>query len=376
MIRLSVALLTAGAMFAQAPPPQAAQTTQAAPVPTRLTGQQAAEMIGRSLQLMESTATVLPSLKGSSVSLVADARAAVEDLQRTPGNAAHTYHFMNDLRAYIQLADLLPQPADMPQEGVRQLTELRANVNLLESYFRQLLITKETQLRNPDRDNLRRYAAANQSMQAATPGRVVFFGDSITDGWRLNEYFPGKDFVNRGISGQVTGEMLGRMQADVINLKPRAMILLAGTNDLARGTDVRTVENNIMMIAELAKTNNIKLLLCSILPVSDYHKSENPRFEMTKVRDPAKIREVNSWMQSLCKSAWCNYVDYFSAMVDSAGMLQSDLADDGLHPNAKGYRIMAPIAQKSIEEVIHPAAPTAAPPPAEKKRNLNPFSKQ
>jgi lysophospholipase L1-like esterase len=184
--------------------------------------------------------------------------------------------------------------------------------------------------------------------------------------------------VNRGISGQVTNEMLGRMKEDVIDLHPRAMILLAGTNDLARGTEPRILENNLIMITELAKANNIRVMLSSILPVSDYHKTENPRFEMSKTHEPQKIREVNQWIQNYCRSGMCTYVDYFSAMVDSAGMMQADLADDGLHPNAKGYRIMAPIAQKAIDEVIRPAAPApvaAPPPPEDKKRRLNPFSK-
>jgi lysophospholipase L1-like esterase len=346
--------------------------------PARLTSQQAADMLVRCVQLMESTATVLPNLKASSVSLIADARSTLADLQRTPNNSAFTYHFLNDIQAYLQLADVLPRPADVPQEGQRQLSELHADYGRLETWFRQLLITKETQLRSPDRDNVKRYSAANQSAQAPTPSRVVFFGDSITDFWHLNEYFPGKDYIDRGISGQVTSEMLGRMKPDVIDLRPRAMILLAGTNDLSRGTDTRTIENNLTTITELARAHNIRVLLCSILPVSDYHQTENPRYEMSKTHDPQKIREVNQWILNYCKTGACAYVDYFSAMVDSAGMMQSDLADDGLHPNAKGYRIMAPIAQKAIEEVTRPAAPApvAAPPPPDKKHGINPFSKK
>jgi lysophospholipase L1-like esterase len=356
---------------AQAPAPQN-QT------PGRLNSQQAGEMIGRCLQLMESTVTVLPNLKASSVSLIADARSTMEDLQRTPGNSAFTYHFLNDVQAYLQLTDILPRPADLPLEGQRQLNELHDDFGRLETWFRQLLIAKEAQLRSPDRDNVRRYATDNQSLQSATASRVLFFGDSITDFWRLNEYFPGKDYVNRGISGQVTSEMLGRMKPDVVDVRPKAMILLAGTNDLSRGTELKTIENNIIAMTELAKANNIKVLLCSILPVSDYHKTENPRFEMSKTHDPQLIRQVNQWMQGYCRSGTCTYVDYFSAMVDSAGLMQSDLADDGLHPNAKGYRIMAPIAQKALDDVIRPApvAPAAAPAPEEKKHRFNPFGKQ
>ena len=378
--RLAALSLLAIGIYGQAPPAQQTPPAQqappaAAPAAARFN---AADVIKRSLELMESTATVLPSLRASSTSLVADARTTWDDLQRFPNNAAHTYHILNDIHAFLQLSDVLPRPADVPQEGQRQLNELHDNYTRLETYFRQLLVTKETQLRSPDRDNVHRYATANRDLQSATAGRVVFFGDSITDFWRLNEYFPGKDFVNRGISGQVTSEMLGRMKPDVIDLRPRAMILLAGTNDLSRGTETRTIENNLIAITELARANNIKVILCSILPVSDYHKNENPRFEMSKTHDPQKIREVNQWIQQYCKSGACVYADYFSAMVDSAGMLQSDLADDGLHPNAKGYRIMAPIAQRAIEEVVRPAAvaPQTTVAPAEKKRGFNPFGKK
>jgi lysophospholipase L1-like esterase len=363
-------------ILAAAAPAQTPATSPSTTPQGPLNGQQAAEMIGRSVQLMESTATVLPNLKGSSVSLIADARSAMEDLQRTPGNAAFTYHFLNDVKAYLQLADVLPRPADVPQEGQRQLNELHDDFSRLETYFRQVLTAKEAQLRSPDRDNVHRYAAANQSLQAPTASRVIFFGDSITDFWRLNEYYPGKDYVNRGISGQVTSEMLGRMKEDVLDLRPKAVILLAGTNDLARGTIPSIIENNLSMITQLARANNIKVLLCSILPVSDYHKSENPRFEMSKTHDPQRIREVNQWIQSYCRAGNCGYVDYFSAMVDTAGMMQSDLADDGLHPNAKGYRIMAPIAQRAIDEVVRQSAPAAAPATEEKKHHFNPFSKQ
>ena len=143
---------------------------------------------------------------------------------------------------------------------------------------------KEAQLHNPDRDNLKRYAEANEKLGAPSPQkpRVVFLGDSITDGWRLNEYYGGdRDFVNRGISGQITGEMLGRMKADVIDLKPRLVLVLAGTNDLARGVPVNAIENNLSMIADLAEAHHIQPMFASLLPVSDYHKDANPQYLQT-----------------------------------------------------------------------------------------------
>src|SRR5207237_853247 len=127
-----------------------------------------------------------------------------------------------------------------PQEATRQLAELRDNLNRFDVHFRALLDQRESQLRTADRDNLRRYHDANGQLAPPRAGkhRVVFFGDSITDSWRLNEYFPDEDYVNRGISGQITGQMLGRFKADVVDLKPEAVLILAGTNDLARGTSL------------------------------------------------------------------------------------------------------------------------------------------
>ena len=157
----------------------------------------------------------------------------------------------------------------------------------LEAHFRALLDSKDAQLRSPDRDNLVRYSEANRKLPPPAAGkpRVVFFGDSITDLWRLNEYFSDRDFVNRGISGQITGEMLGRFKADVLNLQPAAVLILAGTNDLARNIPLVTIEDNYGMMATLASAHNIKVIFASVLPVSDYHKDQNPAYEMSS--DPA-----------------------------------------------------------------------------------------
>jgi len=225
----------------------------------------------------------------------------------------------------------------------------------LETHLRALLRAGETRLRNPDRDNLARYAEANRSVAPAAAGeqRVVFLGDSITDGWRLAEYFPAKPFVNRGISGQITGEMLGRMKADVLDLKPAAMVVLAGTNDLARGVDVQVVKNNLSMIGDLARANGIKVIFASILPVSDYAKD---RPAQTPQRPPEKIRDINAWLQQHCREKGYTYLDYFSAMADDRGLLRAELANDGLHPNAAGYKIMAPLALAAIEQTLAKAS--------------------
>jgi lysophospholipase L1-like esterase len=181
---------------------------------------------------------------------------------------------------------------------------------------------------------------------------VVFFGDSITDFWRLNEYFPDRAFVNRGISGQVTGEMLGRLKADVIDLRPSAVVILAGTNDLSRGIPLTGIEDNLLMMADLCDTYKIKVILASVTPVSDYHKDVNKSYERTPMRPPVFIKALNEWIESFCANRHHIYLNYFQAMVDPTGQMQADLSDDGLHPNAKGYRIMAPLVLDAIQKAV------------------------
>lgn len=324
-----------------------------------LSSRDAMQLYERVIQLMESTGVAAPGLARAGQPAIENARQTVLNLRFTANSSALTYDFLTNLRAYLALADTVPKPYPFPEEARRQFDELRTAAGRIEAHFRALLDQKETQLRGADRDNLRRYAEANERVGAATPERVLFLGDSITDGWRLNEYFSGRDFVNRGISGQVTGEMLGRMLADVIDLKPKVMILLAGTNDIARGVPLRTIQNNLTMIADLAEFHKIKPLFASLLPVSDYHKDVNPANERSKQRPPATIRELNTWLKSFCVKRGFAYVDYFSALVDPLGYIRTDLADDGLHPNAAGYRLMAPVALASIDAALKPA-PVAA----------------
>jgi lysophospholipase L1-like esterase len=257
---------------------------------------------------------------------------------------------LTSLRAFNSLLDAVQKPYPLADGTIGQMVELKGNVERLEIHFRALLDNAEARLRPADRDNLKRYAEENQKLKAPSPGqpRVVFYGDSITDFWRLNEYFPGKDYVNRGISGQVTSEMLGRFKADVLDLRPQAVLILAGTNDLARGTPVSAITNNYTMMAELAKLHGVRVIFASVLPVSDYHKDQNPDWERTRMRPPATIIELNAWLKKYCAANGHTYLDYYSAMVDSAGLLRAELADDGLHPNAAGYRIMAPLAQGAL----------------------------
>jgi lysophospholipase L1-like esterase len=202
-----------------------------------------------------------------------------------------------------------------------------------------------------DWNQLARYQADNEKLKAmpAVPGRVVFMGDSITDGWRLATYFPDKPYVNRGISGQTTPQMLVRFYPDVIELKPAAVIILAGTNDIARNTGPETAEmmqRNFMAMADLAKANGIKVIFCSIMPVSDYSRKQ------TGNHPPADILKINAWVRSYTAKIGAIYADYFPPLADEKGFFKQPLSDDGLHPNAAGYELMAPVAAAAIQQAL------------------------
>ncbi len=187
-------------------------------------------------------------------------------------------------------------------------------------------------------------------MQPAEKGRVVFLGDSITDAWKLAEYFPGKPYVNRGISGQTTPQMLVRFYPDVINLRPAAMIILAGTNDIAGNTGPQTlemIEDNFRAMCELAQNHSIKVVLCALLPVSDY-----TQHKMTDHRPPADILKLNDWLRRYAANIHAQVADYYSVLVDGNGMLKEGYSDDGLHPNGRGYTLMAPEAEAAIERAL------------------------
>jgi lysophospholipase L1-like esterase len=207
-----------------------------------------------------------------------------------------------------------------------------------------------------DFGQLARYRDANATLNPPKPGedRVVFFGDSITDIWHLDEYFPGKPYVNRGIGGQTTPQMLVRFRQDVINLQPKVVIILAGTNDLAGNTGpmrLEDIEADYATIADLARANRIKVIYSSVLPVHNYTDRSKDFFAQ---RSPEKILALNAWLKNYCAVAanGCTYLDYFSAMVDDKGLMKKDLADDGLHPNAAGFKIMAPLAEAAIEKAL------------------------
>jgi len=205
-----------------------------------------------------------------------------------------------------------------------------------------------------DYGNLGRYREANAKLAApaSNENRVVFMGDSITDIWHLDKSFPGKPYVNRGIGGQTTPQMLIRFRPDVIALAPMVVVILAGTNDISGNTGPMTlgeIEANLETMTEIARLHNMRVVLSSVLPVNNYTERSKLFFPL---RPPDQILELNRWIKDYAARNNCIYLDYFSAMIDDKGLLQRDLSEDGLHPNDKGYAIMAPLAQKAIDQAL------------------------
>lgn len=204
-----------------------------------------------------------------------------------------------------------------------------------------------------DWPQLGRYRADNAQLAPPAPGqaRVVFYGDSITDAWgraKGTTFFPGKPYVNRGISGQTTAQMLLRFRQDVIDLRPAAVLILAGTNDIAGNTGLATlpmIEDNFRSMTELAKAHRIRVILASVLPVSDYpwHRGLQPA---------GKVRALNAWLRQYAASSGATYLDYYSALANAQGGMDSRLASDGVHPTPAGYGVMAPLAQQAIDKVL------------------------
>ncbi|MEA3246318.1 MAG: SGNH/GDSL hydrolase family protein [Gemmatimonadota bacterium] len=200
--------------------------------------------------------------------------------------------------------------------------------------------------------SLARYRDANAALGAPEPGerRVVFYGNSITDAWAkwFPEMFPGKPYVGRGISGQTTPQMLVRFRQDVIALAPAAVVILAGTNDIAGNTGPSTlemIEDNIASMCELARANGIRVVLASVLPAWDY--------PWKRGLEPApKIIALNGWMRQYAASHGHVYLDYHSAMADARGGMREGISTDGVHPNEAGYRLMAPLAEAAIAEAL------------------------
>jgi lysophospholipase L1-like esterase len=207
---------------------------------------------------------------------------------------------------------------------------------------------------------LHRYHDANATVGAPATGeaRVVFMGDSITDMWqepRYGGFFPGKPYIDRGISGQTTPQMLVRFRPDVLALQPQVVVILAGTNDIAGNTGPMTLEEtegNLASMSELAHSHGVRVVLASLTPVADLTLPDGKKVVQTVRRPPDKILALNAWIKKYVAEHGDVYLDYFPAMVDEHGFLKTNLTDDGLHPNGAGYAVMAPLAEKAIQEAL------------------------
>lgn len=335
-----------------------AQQTEAAKAktPSSWTADETLAAYARSADLMESTAILVPNLSRTTEPLLEASKQAVTNLNGNGQmrNMVFVYKLITNVRAYLQLFDALEKPYPLPETAARQITELRLLNTQLEALHMSLMEGGERTIRGSDWDNRARYRDANSKLPrpGARNPRVVFLGDSITDAWRLEEYFSGSDFVNRGISGQITGQMLGRFKQDVVDLAPQAVVILAGTNDIGRGVSSDATEQNLTMIMDLAEKHRIKVILCTLLPVSDYALERGPRFQQTLRRPPSRILALNTWIRNAARTRNLTVVDYHQALADEGGFLKRNTSDDGLHPNAAGYRIMAPLVQDAIRKAV------------------------
>ena len=216
----------------------------------------------------------------------------------------------------------------------------------------------ETRLK--DWPALANYRDANRGVAARAKNepRVVFMGDSITDNWNktgFGGFFPGRPYLDRGISGQTTPQMLIRFHPDVIALHPLVVVILAGTNDIAGNTGPTTlaaIEDNLASMSELARLNHIRVVLASVLPISDYETREGKPIIRTAQRPPEQIRGLNEWIRNYAIANKLTYLDYYSAMIDAKGFLRNELSDDGLHPNKSGYAVMNPLAEAAIAAAL------------------------
>ncbi len=227
-----------------------------------------------------------------------------------------------------------PPAAAAPSSEARQIQHMRAQLD--------------------DWAALNRYRSDNAALPPVSNGeqRIVFFGDSITDGWGrwagTGPFFPGKPYVNRGISGQTTPQMLVRFQQDVVHLHPAAVVILAGTNDIAGNTGPSTpemIEDNFTSMALIARQSGIKVVLASITPAFSYPWKP-------EVQPVAEIRELNQWLRNLCAANGYTYLDYYSSMSDARGAMLPGYSSDGVHPTAKGYSVMAPLAESAIAKAL------------------------
>jgi lysophospholipase L1-like esterase len=249
----------------------------------------------------------------------------------------------------LSFAAAVGQPLTASAQAAAQTPAQAAPVSGQGDSARQIA---EMQAKLADWPQLEHYRAANAALPppAAGEDRVVFYGASMTEGWGMHgsSFFPGKPYVNRGISGQTSAQMVVRFRQDVIDLHPKAVVILEGTNDIAGNTGPMTpemTEDNWKSMADLAKANGIRVIFASITPSTD--------FPWRKGLHPAeKIRVLNAWLKDYCAAQSLTYLDYYSALVNAEGGMKADLTVDGVHATVKGYEVMAPLAQAAIDKAL------------------------
>ena len=338
-----------------APPPALSQSSD------RLSGPEAAEVMDRISDLLEATRIVIPELSRAGAPLQENFRQGVNTLRTTPSRD-HTgvlYQMLTNAKAYLQLSDTLPKSAEFSDDIARQLSQLREGIQRLEAHFRATLALREEQVLGSDRDNLRRYAEANRmvgSVETSDP-RVIFLGDSITDGWRLNQYFAGKQYLNRGIGGQITGQMLGRHKPDVIDLQPSVMVLLAGTNDLARGVPDATIRHNLQaigMLAEAARNRSRN----GLHPASErLPQGREPALSAHALPRPDAHRAAEPLAGGALRVQGLGLSQLPRRHGRRGGPAAPRSRDDGLHPNTEGYKVMAPLAEQAVQAALSSMGP-------------------
>lgn len=212
--------------------------------------------------------------------------------------------------------------------------------------------TAEERFHN-DWANLNHFRFENTKIGLPAPGekRIVFMGNSITEGWSRTDsgFFAGKPYVNRGISGQTTPQMLIRFRPDAINLKPAVIVILAGINDIAGNTGPSTlemIEDNLASMTELAKANDIPVVLSSVLPAFDFPWR-------TGMQPAEKVVKLNVWIKQYAENNGCIYLDYFTPMADKRHGLKEELTFDGVHPNLAGYKVMGPLVESAINKALN-----------------------
>jgi acyl-CoA thioesterase-1 len=211
--------------------------------------------------------------------------------------------------------------------------------------------SQEDQKEVSDWEQIREYAHDNQQLPKYSSGRVVFIGDSIIEHWGAETitgrpFFPGSHYIDRGIGGQTSEQILARFRNDVVALRPETVVIYAGTNDLRsypKPIQEQITKDSITMMVDIARSENIRVILCSILPATRYDDYPN-------IKPSDRIIPFNSWLSEYASRAGAQYVDFYSAMADKSGKMQPAFTSDGIHPNADGYRVMDPLVQSAISK--------------------------